>query len=69
MKQKLRTTQRDMVFGIFRPDPNRLNPGWMVWWNGRYIYPRNRKPVRTEKRQQALPLAEGAEEGGAHGRS
>jgi hypothetical protein len=40
---KVRLTQKDLLLGVYRARPGSLNPGLSIWWNGRYIWPRQRK--------------------------
>lgn len=46
MKERL--TQRELLFGIYRAPKDSVNPGLNVWFNGRYIWPRNRKQAHRK---------------------
>ena len=40
---RVRLTQNDLVVGVYRGAAGSPNPGWNLWWRGRYIWPRRRQ--------------------------
>ena len=53
---KVRMTQKDLVFGIYRGPKESLNPGLSVWFAGRYIWPWKRKHGKHEAKAPVLPF-------------
>lgn len=44
---RLRNTQKDLLFGIYNAPSDSPNPGIAIWFRGRYIWPRKRKPAKS----------------------
>lgn len=64
MKQQVRLTQKNLVFGIYWGGKKSTNPGLNVWIGDRYVWPIRRKvaAVRTAKKDpqlQQLPFSDG----------
>ena len=53
---KVRLTQKDLVFGIYRGGKESLNPGLSIWFRGRYIWPWMRVHRKRKVKEQTLPF-------------
>ena len=60
---KVRLTQKNLVFGIYRGPKESLNPGLSVWFAGRYIWPWKRKHGKHEVKAPVLPFEKNSEVG------
>lgn len=58
---KVRLTQKDLKFGIYRGVKGSLNPGLSIWFAGRYIWPWTRKRGKREAKAPVLPFGQGSE--------
>jgi hypothetical protein len=58
---KVRLTQKNLVFGIYRGAKGSLNPGLSIWFAGRYIWPWERKRGKREVKAPVLPFEQGSE--------
>lgn len=52
MKQHVRLTQKDLVFGLYWGRDGKENSGLHIWFRGSYIWPRpeKAKPSKPKKR-------------------
>ncbi len=53
---KVRLTQKDLVFGIYRGAKEFLNPGLSIWFAGRYIWPWTRGHGKRKVKSPKLPF-------------
>jgi len=53
---KVRMTQKDLIFGIYRGPKESLNPGLSVWFAGRYIWPLKRERGKRAAKNPELPF-------------
>ena len=53
---KVRLTQKDLMFGIYRGGKESLNPGLSIWFAGRYIWPWTRKRGKRAAKSAELPF-------------
>lgn len=56
---KVRMTQKDLLFGVYRGAKGSLNPGLHIWFRGRYVWPRERKHGKRIEKTATLPFTEG----------
>jgi hypothetical protein len=57
---KVRLTQKDLWFGIYRGPKESLNPGLSIWFAGRYIWPWKRESGKRAAKSPVLPFGEAA---------
>ena len=55
---RVRLTQRELMFGVYRGAKGSLNPGLSIWYAGRYIWPWVRKHKKREVKAPVLPFNE-----------
>ena len=60
---KVRLTQKDLLFGIYRGPKGSLNGGLSIWFAGRYIWPRTRQKGKREAKAPVLPFEQSVEKG------
>ena len=53
---KVRLTQKDLLFGIYRGSKESINPGLSIWFAGRYIWPWTRTPGKRGPKTAKLPF-------------
>ena len=53
---KVRLTQKDLLFGIYRGPKESINPGLSIWFAGRYIWPWKRTPGKRGPKTPKLPF-------------
>lgn len=53
---KVRLTQKNLLFGIYRGPKDSINPGLHIWFNGRYVWPRQRKHGKRQPKAAVLPF-------------
>lgn len=68
MKQHVRLTQKNLVFGIYWGGKKSTNPGLNVWMGDRYVWPMKRKvaavhPVKKDPRHRELPFSDDVSQG------
>ena len=53
---KVRLTQKDLLFGIYRGPKGSLNAGLSIWFAGRYIWPLKRGRGKRAAKNPVLPF-------------
>jgi hypothetical protein len=56
MMARIRLTQKDLLFGIYRGAPQSPNPGLNIWWRDHYIWPRKRLCAVVAPQELKLPF-------------
>ena len=59
---KVRLTQKDLLFGIYRGPKESINPGLSIWFAGRYIWPWTRGHGKRAAKNPVLPFENHAPE-------
>jgi hypothetical protein len=55
---KVRLTQKDLLFGIYRGPKDSINPGLSIWFRGRYVWPWKRGHGKRKPEAPVLPFKE-----------